>query len=95
MVVGLGIMTFRLHDCRSLKGKRAVVKAIIKQMQNRFNLSAAEVGANDIYQRAEIGFAFVGNDRGVINSKMDKVLNMVDDLGLAEMIDSEMEIMTL
>ena len=95
MVVGFGIITFRLHDCRSLKGKRAVVKAIIKQMQNRFNLSAAEVGANDIYQRAEIGFALVGNDRGVINSKMDKVLNMVDDLGLAEMIDSEMEIMTL
>jgi len=95
MVVGFGIMTFRLHDCRSLKGKRAVVKSIIKQMQNRFNLSAAEVGANDIYQRAEIGFALVGNDRGVINSKMDKVLNMVDDLGLAEMIDSEMEIMTI
>jgi len=95
MVVGFGIITFRLHDCRSLKGKRAVVKAIIKQMQNRFNLSAAEVGANDIYQRAEIGFALVGNDSGVINSKMDKVLNMVDDLGLAEMIDSEMEIMTI
>jgi uncharacterized protein YlxP (DUF503 family) len=95
MVIGLGIMTFRLHDCRSLKGKRAVVKSIVKQMQNRFNISAAEVGANDIYQRAEIGFALVGNDRGVINSKMDKVLNMVDDLGLAEMIDSEMEIMTI
>jgi uncharacterized protein len=37
----------------------------------------------------------VGNDRMVINSKADKVLNMVDDLGLAEMIDSEMEILNL
>ena len=88
MVVGLGIITLRLHDCRSLKGKRKVVKSIIKQMQNHFNLSAAEVGANDVYQRAEIGFALVGNDRGVINSKLDKVLNMVDGLGLAEMIDT-------
>jgi len=66
MVVGLGIITFRLHDCRSLKGKRKVIKSIIKQMH-----------------------------RMVINSKADKVLNMVDDLGLAEMIDSEMEILNL
>ncbi len=95
MVVGLGIITFRLHDCRSLKGKRKVIKSIIKQMQNRFNISVAEVGANDVYQRAEIGFALVGNDRMAINSKADKVLNMVDDLGLAEMIDSEMEILNL
>lgn len=95
MVVGLGIVTLRLHDCRSLKGKRSVVKSIIRQMQNHFNISAAEVGANDIYQRAEIGFALVGNDRVVINSKMDKVLNLVDDLGLAEMIDTEMEIINL
>ena len=95
MVVGLGIITFRLHDCRSLKGKRKVIKSIIKQMQNRFNISVAEVGANDVHQRAEIGFALVGNDRMVINSKADKVFNMVDDLGLAEMIDSEMEILNL
>ncbi len=59
MVVGLGIITFRLHDCRSLKGKRKVVKSIISRLRNNFNVSAAEVGANDIYQRAEIGFALV------------------------------------
>jgi uncharacterized protein YlxP (DUF503 family) len=48
-----------------------------------------------MHQRAEIGFALVGNDRQVVNSKTDKVLNLIDDLGLAEVIDSEMEIITL
>jgi uncharacterized protein YlxP (DUF503 family) len=95
MVVGLGIIIFRLHDCHSLKGKRGVVKSIINRVRNRFNVSVAEVGANDIYQRAEIGFALVGNDRSVINSKMDKVINMVEDMGLAEIIDTEIEIMNL
>ncbi len=95
MVVGLGIIIFRLHDCHSLKGKRSVVKSIINRVRNRFNVSVAEVGANDIYQRAEIGFALVGNNRSVINSKLDKVINMVDDMGLAEIIDTEMEIMNL
>lgn len=95
MVVGIGIIIFRLHDCRSLKGKRKVVKSIIQQVRNRFNVSVAEVGANDVYQRAEIGFALAGNDPQVLNAKIDKIFNMVDALGLAEIVDSEMEIITL
>jgi uncharacterized protein YlxP (DUF503 family) len=42
-----------------------------------------------------IGFALVGNDRTVINSKIDKIFNLADELGLAEIIDSEMEIINL
>jgi uncharacterized protein YlxP (DUF503 family) len=95
MVVGIGIITFRLHDCRSLKGKRKVVKSIISRMRNRFNASVAEVGSNDIHQRAEIGFSLVGNDKALINSKIDKIFNMVEGLGLAEIIDTEMEIISL
>ena len=92
MVVGTGVITFRLHDCRSLKGKRKVVKSIIMKLRNNFNISASEVGSNDVYQRAEIGFALVGNDKRVINAKIDKVFNLTDELGLAEIVDSEMEI---
>jgi len=95
MVVGIGIITFRLHDCRSLKGKRKVVKSIISRMRNSFNASVAEVGSNDIHQRAEIGFSLVGNDKALINSKLDKIFNMVEGLGLAEIIDTEMEIINL
>jgi uncharacterized protein YlxP (DUF503 family) len=92
MVVGVGIITFRLHECRSLKSKRKIVKSVIGKMRSHFNVSAAETGANDIYQRAEIGFALVGNSAPLINSKIDKVFNMVDDLGLAEITDTDMEI---
>lgn len=93
MVVGIGILVFRLHECRSLKAKRSVVKSLIKQVRNHFNASVAEVGANDIYQRAEIGFALTGSDHKVINAKIDKMLNFVEDLGMAEMVDSEIEIL--
>ena len=92
MVVGIGIITLRLHDCRSLKAKRKVVKSMIGRLRNSFNLSMAEVGSNDIYQRAEIGFSLVGNDKALVNSKIDKIFNMADDLGLAEIVDTEMEI---
>ena len=95
MVVGIGIITLRLHECRSLKGKRKIVKSVISQMRNKFNASVAEVGSNDIYQRAQIGFSLVGNDKRVINSKLDKAVNLVDALGLAEIIDTEMELFSL
>ena len=95
MVIGIGIITFRLHDCRSLKGKRKVVKSIISRLRNNFNASVAEIGSNDVHQRAEIGFSLVGNDQATINSKIDKMVNLAEDLGLAEIIDTEMEIIHL
>jgi len=95
MVTGLGVITFRLHDCRSLKGKRKIVKSIIAQLRNNFNVSVAEVGSNDVYQKAVIGLALVGNNRMVINSKIDKIFNLADELGLAEIIDSDMEIINI
>ena len=95
MVVGTGLITLRLHDCRSLKGKRKIVKSMINRLRNNFNASIAEVGSNDIYQKAEIGFSLTGNDASLINSKIDKLFNMAEDLGLAEIIDTEMEIIHL
>lgn len=95
MVVGFGVMTFRLHECRSLKTKRGIVKTIINQIRKNFNASVAETGANDIHQRAQVGFALAGSDQKVINAKIDKILNFVEDLGLAELVDSEFEIIHL
>lgn len=95
MVVGIGTLIFRLHGCRSLKEKRTVVKAIIGRIRNHFNASVAEVGANDVHQRAEIGFALVGNSQRLINAKIDNIFSMVEALGLAEMIDTDMEIIHL
>jgi len=95
MVVGTGLITLRLHDCRSLKAKRKVVKSMINRLRNNFNASVAEVGSNDIYQKAEIGFSLVGNDAALINSKIDKIFNLAEDIGLAEIVDTEMEIIYL
>ena len=95
MIVGIGTIVLRIPGNTSLKGKRRVVKSVIARLQNTFNASVAEVGDNDIYQRAEIGLAFVGNDHRRINSKMDKALNFVETMQVAEIIDSEMEIINL
>jgi uncharacterized protein YlxP (DUF503 family) len=78
-----------------LKEKRRVVKSIISRIRNNFNASVAEVADNDVHRQAVIGLSLVGNDAGLINSKIDKIFNLAEDLGLAEMIDTDMEIITL
>jgi uncharacterized protein YlxP (DUF503 family) len=54
-------LDLRLHDCRSLKDKRSVVKSILQGAQSRFAVSAAEVADQDKWQRAGLGFAVVSS----------------------------------
>jgi len=95
MVVGTGKIYFRLYDVGSLKGKRSIVKSMIHRIRNKFNISIAEIDCNDSHSSAQIGFSITGNDSRVVNSKIDKVFNMADDMGLAQITDTQMEIIHL
>ena len=92
MVVGTGKIKFRIFDTDSLKGKRKIVKSIIQRIRNNFNISVAETDFNDSHDWLEIGFSMTGNDSRVMNSKLDKVINFADELGLAVLVDSRIEI---
>ncbi len=92
MVVGICRISLIIHDNHSLKGKRQVLKSIVEKVKNRFNVSIAEVGDNDLWQRAELGVSAVGNDRAFINSVMDKVMNFIENLHTAEIVDHNIEL---
>jgi uncharacterized protein YlxP (DUF503 family) len=92
MVVGTGLIDLRIVGCASLKEKRGVLSRILRRTQNEFNVSIAEVGDNDRLQRARIGFCVVGNDKPYINAKVDHLLRFVDQMGLAEIVRSRIEI---
>jgi len=92
MVVGVCTVTLLLHDSRSLKDKRQVLKSVVEKTRGRFNVAVAETGANDLWQRAEIGIAAVGNDGALVNSVLDHVLNFIEGLHLAEVTGSSIEL---
>lgn len=93
MVVGVCTLTLVLHDSHSLKDKRQVLKSVIEKVRNRFNVSVAETGSNDLWQRAEIGIAAVGNDKAFVNSVLDKVMNFIEGMHLAEVTESGIELL--
>ena len=57
--------------------------------------SGRTLDLNDSHDWAVIGFAIVGNEAGFINSKVDKVFNFADEMGLAMIADTHMEIIHL
>lgn len=95
MTVGIGRVTFILHGNQSLKEKRRVVKSIVEKSRHRFNVSVAEVADQDIYQRTTIGVAVIGSDGRVLNSLLDRIIDFMDSLGLADLIDREIELIPL
>jgi hypothetical protein len=95
MVVGIGIIEIFIAESRSLKDKRGVLRRIIGRTQTKFSISIAEVGDNDKWKRGTIGFSVVGNDRSFINSRLDKIIQFIEDLNLADIIDSEIEVLTV
>ena len=92
MVIGTGIIDIFVKGSRSLKEKRAILRRILGRTKNAFNISIAEIGEYNDWKRCRIGFSMVGNERRFINSKMDKVVNFVEGLNLADIVNVEIEI---
>ena len=95
MIVGVARLKMRIHGNHSLKGKRRVVKSVISQIRNRFNVAASEVDDHDLWQQAEIGIAAVGNEHAVVNSALDKILDFVERVSEAEIVNSSLDIINL
>jgi len=91
MHIGVMEVSLRLEGNSSLKGKRKVVKSILGRVKARFNTAASEVGEQDTYGLAVIGFAVCGPDRRILNTVLDNILDFIEDNVDAEVIDSQME----
>jgi uncharacterized protein len=95
MVIGVCRLYLRIPENHSLKEKRQVIRKVIDRVKHRFNVAISEVGDNDLWQRAQIGFCTVGNDRRFVNSCLDKIIDFIEKMYLAEVIEKEMEIITV
>ena len=93
MNVGVCKLRLRLPENMSLKGKRQVLKSIITQLRNRFNVSVAEVDDQQLWQLATLGVCFISNDRRYTNEVLSKVVNFITNGRFEiEMLDYEIEI---
>ena len=77
MVVGIASLRFVIPGSHSLKDKRRRLRAVKDRLRAQFNLSIAEVDAQDVWQTAVLGLSAVGTDRAYVEGLLDQAIQMV------------------
>lgn len=95
MIVGAAAVEIHIHGSQSLKQKRGVVRSISQRVRNRFNLSVAEVGGQDRWQFAVLGLSAAGSDARVVRGVLERALDFIEELHLAEVLNADVEIVQL
>jgi hypothetical protein len=62
----------------SLKDKRMVLKSIKDRVWSKFRASIAEVDELESRQRAVLGLSFVSNDASLLESVMNKTVELIE-----------------
>jgi uncharacterized protein YlxP (DUF503 family) len=89
MVVGVCRITMMVPESHSPKEKRMVLRAIKDRTAQKFNCAIAEVGDQDNWQSAVLGLAVVANDRRFVEGMLEKIVDFIESLALAKMVDDE------
>lgn len=92
MIVGSLRVRLLLRESRSLKDKRQVLRSVKDRLRNHFNVSVAEVEAQDNRQLAVLGVAMVGNEARHVHSTLEQILNVLRSHPVAELLDHEMDV---
>jgi uncharacterized protein YlxP (DUF503 family) len=92
MIVGTLKVRLLIREARSLKDKRQVVKSIKDKLHNHFNVSVAEVEAQDNRQLAVLGMALVSNEAHPIKVTLGQVVAALRSHPAAELLDHELEV---
>ena len=77
MVVGIVSLRFVIPGSHSLKDKRRCLRGVKDRLRAQFNVSVAEVDAQDVWQTAVLGLSAVGTDRAYVEGLLDQAVQMV------------------
>ena len=92
MIIGILSLDVRVGSSNSLKDKRRVIKSLTTRIRNSFNVSISEVNCQDLWQRSELGVAFLTTDVRFAQSVLAKIVDFVERHRDITLIDSKIEI---
>jgi uncharacterized protein YlxP (DUF503 family) len=95
MFVGVLRLTFHIPHARSLKDKRRVVLSFRDRIRSRFDVSIAEVDAQDLHQRAVFGVSVVSSDSAVCDSVLNQVAHAAETVRDAVLTERATELVTI
>lgn len=94
MHIGICTIELRLPGNGSLKGKRSVVKSIVTRVGREFNVSIAEVDAQNVWQRAVLGVACVSVSSSYAHGLLERVVQWIEtNRPDVELLDYQIELL--
>lgn len=93
MIVGTVVVNLNLPGVNSLKEKRRRLRPLLSRLQNRYNVSVAEVDFNDSLRSAQLGAAIVSNDKVFVDRMISKIVGIIDSASDMVMTDYKVEIL--
>lgn len=91
----IGILTIELHlgEAASLKDKRRLVKSLLTRLRTRFNVSVAEIEAQEAWQTAILGVVTVANETSRADEVMAAIAEYVKNDPSVELVRYHTEIL--
>jgi uncharacterized protein YlxP (DUF503 family) len=94
MVIGCCSVKFYLHG-NLVKRKKTRCKSHQRPIRNYFNVSVAEVGDQGVWQSLHIAISAVGSNRPYIDVLMSKVVDAIDRINMAKIVDCKTETLNM
>ncbi len=79
MIVGACKLHLYLPGVASLKEKRSIIKPLLNQLRRRFEVAAAEVDHQDVWQTADIAVVVVATESGHVYTVLERAIHWVED----------------
>jgi uncharacterized protein YlxP (DUF503 family) len=78
--MALGLLSLQIHipGCSSLKEKRSRIKPLLARLHREFNVSAAEIGQQDVWQDATLACAYVSNSPSHTQRTLQHVAHWIE-----------------
>ncbi|GAV24106.1 hypothetical protein ciss_00390 [Carboxydothermus islandicus] len=81
MIIGVLTLELYIPQSQSLKEKRMVLKSITEKIKHNYNVSIAEVGNQNLWQRSTLALAAVSLKKDDLEKVFAKIENIIEQNG--------------
>jgi uncharacterized protein YlxP (DUF503 family) len=85
------IIECHIYESQSLKQKRSVIKKAVTRLRQQFNIAAAELDYQDLWQRSQIGLVTISSDKIKAEQELQKAVAFVMSIPELEVTGTTIE----
>ncbi len=91
--MGALLVHLSIPESHSLKDKRRILKSLKDRLRQQYNVSVAETGDLDKWQRAQIGICCISNQTQHVQSSLQSCENFISSFHSVILLEAQIEIL--